>query len=1649
LSVFAGVTNPGNDPHVAGTVIGYAVSTGAISVGAASDFGADGPGTTTTYALAVSAQGVDSGLNLTDGTSVFLFLEDGLVVGRAGTDATDAADNPAAFALAIDATTGQVSMVQYLSLQHPNPSNPDESISITNGAVLATATVTDGDNDPATGSLAIGSLISFQDDAPDAQVADVATDTLVLDETIPVGTETDGDSDPVGRTTITADFSNNFATTINYGADGPAASGNVSYSLVLTGTNVASGLYALDPTDTTVGDGDGIGRGTQIVLNQSGNTITGTANGQTYFTISINPSTGVVTFTQNIPIWHANTGSDDDTSTLSAVANSLVVRQTVTDGDGDSDTADIDLSNGIFQIEDDGPVANPDTDTVASGTATGNVITDLAAGDSGDSDSGADDVGADTPGRVSLIDNGSVPGPALEVPAGGSVTIDGAYGTLQIFSNGNYTYTRTDGLGGGQSETFTYTLMDADGDTTTSTLTIAIPDATPVLATPPALQLDDDDALSGGGNPGGPGDDDVSVPLGGTLSGSGGDGDLDYYFAASQTAPAGFTYNVTTGATTQTLEITQTSTGLIVATITLTNETGVYTVVQNNPVSHPSQDGVLGLDNTENNTPNFNIAFVARDIDTDPSNVVNLVLNIDDDTPVLSNVASGVGVTIDETSAVSISGFPIVAVGASAAITATQAFGADGAAAANSVVYGLSIVGDSPELTTLRTAVGDNLITLVQIDANTIQGQYSGSTVAFQIDIGTDGKLTLTQYVPLEHTTDGSSASAHDDTLNLSGFVNATITITDKDGDSTTASAPIGNQIVFHDDGPDAQLSGQSAGTVTLDETRPEGSDRAGAAPTGTDSETIDFKTAFVTGGSVDYGADGPGTVAYSLVLTGTNVPSGLYALQGTDISLAGVDGDGYGQGDQIVLNQTSTNTITGSVNGTDYFTLTINPTTGVVTFTQLANIWHPTPGTSSFDETATLNTAAASDIKVIQTVTDSDGDFDTAEVNVGRGVFNIQDDGPQAIQPQEATVEDTAGEQATGVPLDDDGSLVGDFGTDLPGRVTFANITPDGMPTSETAGGATIELWLSADGQTLQGRTGSTNGTDGNLIYTVQINSNGTYDFNLVDEIDNGSGSTFANLSGGVAGNPPFKLIQSSSADTLELLATPINGGSINSDTDDMGVDSQFVDTTDGADKGVRLDFGDFTYETNSGGTSDDAFIMVNHSTINGFRFAIDQVSNGTTADVRLKALDADEDGGLEEQAPDPTGDVVDPITMVKIYSVAEVSGVIVYTLVGTYTANGSIGATGATITFEGGGTVLIDDLPAGYAIQTYTADGYDRIEITNPGNNDSGDTDGKYSLSLFSIETTDQGDPIDLYFDVAITDADGDSVVVTDAIHVNVDPAGSSSLAAALPMVVSQEALTDSSELLLMASTVDQQRTMSAANNNSVLLGAIAAAGLGSSVAAAAHDTTLAGHDVVFQAKSISDGFGLRQGASVDDDGGSRSALVGESREALVDQLELSSSSQHNAVAAVQSLTGNDSHPAQVVTELLQGTEALQLSAPQQSSFTSGAVGMPSAEMLATVSANAIAIDAQSRHTGEVGRVLADALAGGGHGPNIDAVIDAVTNQGHPVKAGIEALASQGPAGVSGWDMSAFAGFQGPHSAIMMEHVMVLHPDAVQPAA
>ena len=143
------------------------------------------------------------------------------------------------------------------------------------------------DGDVATYSLDVGagSAFNIKDDGPVITSASVASiDTLTVDETSL-------------SSNATANFADNFSTAISYGADG---AGSTAYSLVLTGTNVNSGLYTL---------GAGGAQGNQIVLNQSGNTITGSYGGTNYFTISIDNSTGVVTLDQLAAIYHASTAS--------------------------------------------------------------------------------------------------------------------------------------------------------------------------------------------------------------------------------------------------------------------------------------------------------------------------------------------------------------------------------------------------------------------------------------------------------------------------------------------------------------------------------------------------------------------------------------------------------------------------------------------------------------------------------------------------------------------------------------------------------------------------------------------------------------------------------------------------------------------------------------------------------------------------------------------------------------------------------------------------------------------------------------------------------------------------------------------------------------------------------------------------------------------------------------------------------------------------------------------------------------------------------------------------------------------------------------------------------------------------------------------
>uniref|UniRef100_UPI00261EC2ED retention module-containing protein n=1 Tax=uncultured Methylophaga sp. TaxID=285271 RepID=UPI00261EC2ED len=162
----------------------------------------------------------------------------------------------------------------------------------------------------------------------------------------------DGSGEAGASTTASYDFSGFF--TGGFGADGPAGTDSESYALNLNGVDVGSGLFVVDNADTSSTDGDGFGQGEEILLNQDGNQIVGSAGGVDYFTISVNDD-GEVTLTQLENIWHADTTNPDDSQSMVLDAELLTLVKTITDADQDSAEATLDLGGVNFNFEDDAP----------------------------------------------------------------------------------------------------------------------------------------------------------------------------------------------------------------------------------------------------------------------------------------------------------------------------------------------------------------------------------------------------------------------------------------------------------------------------------------------------------------------------------------------------------------------------------------------------------------------------------------------------------------------------------------------------------------------------------------------------------------------------------------------------------------------------------------------------------------------------------------------------------------------------------------------------------------------------------------------------------------------------------------------------------------------------------------------------------------------------------------------------------------------------------------------------------------------------------------------------------------------------------------------------------------------------------------------
>ncbi|RRV29749.1 retention module-containing protein [Pseudomonas sp. o96-267] len=332
--------------------------------------------------VGIPEEGLATNLLATEGGAIKLIIDpddSSTVLG------IDTADNTV-FSIAIVTVDGkpQLQTTLFEAIKHPdNDQRFDEAVDLLlqgDGALKLQYEVTlvDGDNDSVTKTGEIDlvndetSYFSFQDDGPTAALmSNVAVPLAILDETRPVGTDIGGSHAALGDDSVTVDFTANFDTSnAVYGSDGPGA---ITYSLELTGTDVATGLFGLDPSDRSATDGDGFGRGEAIVLDQLSPGVVvgvGAISGDTYFSIEQVGSNGELKFTQVKNIWHADASDADDSATLTlANADALQLVQTVTDGDGDSHSVGLNLGQGVFVIEDDGPQAQDNSICVSETNA--------------------------------------------------------------------------------------------------------------------------------------------------------------------------------------------------------------------------------------------------------------------------------------------------------------------------------------------------------------------------------------------------------------------------------------------------------------------------------------------------------------------------------------------------------------------------------------------------------------------------------------------------------------------------------------------------------------------------------------------------------------------------------------------------------------------------------------------------------------------------------------------------------------------------------------------------------------------------------------------------------------------------------------------------------------------------------------------------------------------------------------------------------------------------------------------------------------------------------------------------------------------------------------------------------------------------------
>jgi VCBS repeat-containing protein len=300
----------------------------------------------------------------------------------------------------------------------------------------------------------------------------------------------DADGDPSPSTlTITINGNNDGVTinglTVNGGEETVFEKNLIDGSLPNNGALTQTGDFSVVTPD---GFG-GLSIGATQLITAAG-ALTGNTVSSAIGTLSItafNSITGVVSYSYTL----TDNAAHPNANGANSISDSFTI--TVADSDGSTANASLDIT-----VIDDLPLALADVDAVtasSSVTATGNVVTGVNPAVEGangaSSDGTADTLGADRVAGNNYVVGVIAGNSSSEQSANVGSTLFGAYGSLTLAANGNYTYTlyasgdaaHASGynavlaLGATSTpltDTFSYTIKDNDGDWSTNTLTLTV-----------------------------------------------------------------------------------------------------------------------------------------------------------------------------------------------------------------------------------------------------------------------------------------------------------------------------------------------------------------------------------------------------------------------------------------------------------------------------------------------------------------------------------------------------------------------------------------------------------------------------------------------------------------------------------------------------------------------------------------------------------------------------------------------------------------------------------------------------------------------------------------------------------------------------------------------------------------------------------------------------------------------------------------------------------------------------------------------------------------------------------------------------------------------------------------------------------------------